>query len=431
MPARIFLCGLVLLVAACTPQRQNTLHVNTVKVGDETYTSPDAAIAGMQEATAKAVASLTPEPDPIRGTALIVIADRDRLRVVPGLLGGTFGGMSNTEFLLTMRMLTAQAAADAIVKGHVFDNATIVTMNDTAEPDMGDADFLVWYQVKSVRSNNQGPWVAGWQVKRRGIERIRPAAFDMGTHDGAPRYASFTHSVRQAALQLGGSTRAGAKPTVDKTAGKASGSGIVIGGEGYVLTAHHVIGTCAQIRVKAGDHPSVPASVLATDAPDDLAVVKAEEPLGSAAAATLRASDGLRPGDSVVVTGFPLNGLLGSDMTVTTGSVSALSGPRGDQRLAQISAPVQPGNSGGPLIDASGTVVGVVTSKLNGLVLAMSTGAIPENVNFAVKSDTVTLFLDSHHVAYRRVTGKRDHELTPTQIGEEAAKFTVLVECQQ
>lgn len=90
---------------------------------------------------------------------------------------------------------------------------------------------------------------------------------------------------------------------------------------------------------------------------------------------------------------------------------------------------MQPGNSGGPLIDSSGAVVDVVTGKLNGLVLAMATGAIPENVNFAIKSDTLTLFLDNHHVIYWRSPAKR--ELTPAKIGEEAAKYTVVIECLQ
>ncbi len=82
-----------------------------------------------------------------------------------------------------------------------------------------------------------------------------------------------------------------------------------------------------------------------------------------------------------------------SGPTLTTGEVSALAGLRDNPRQIQISAPVQPGNSGGPLLDGSGNVVGVVVSKLNAQRVARSTGDIPQNVNFAVKGAEVVEFL--------------------------------------
>ena len=66
--------------------------------------------------------------------------------------------------------------------------------------------------------------------------------------------------------------------------------------------------------------------------------------------------------------------------------INSLSGILNDSRFMQISAPVQPGNSGGPLLDTSGHVVGVVAEKLNALKIARATGSIPENINFAIKT---------------------------------------------
>ena len=93
--------------------------------------------------------------------------------------------------------------------------------------------------------------------------------------------------------------------------------------------------------------------------------------------------------------GFPFHGLLTSDFTVTTGIISSLAGLFNDARFLQISAPVQPGNSGGPLLDTSGNIVGVVAEKLNALRVAKATGDIPENINFAIKTGALRDFLDN------------------------------------
>jgi S1-C subfamily serine protease len=94
----------------------------------------------------------------------------------------------------------------------------------------------------------------------------------------------------------------------------------------------------------------------------------------------------------LVSLGYPLSGLLSSDANVSVGNVSALAGLRDDSRYLQISAPVQPGNSGGPLLDASGHLVGIVTAKLDAVRLARFTGDIPQNVNFALKTEVARTF---------------------------------------
>ena len=98
--------------------------------------------------------------------------------------------------------------------------------------------------------------------------------------------------------------------------------------------------------------------------------------------------------------GFPLTGALASGGNVTTGIVTALAGLADDSRFLQVSALVQPGNSGGPLLDRNGTVVGVIVSKLNALSVASVTGDIPQNVNFAIKASVAAAFLDAQGVAH-------------------------------
>jgi S1-C subfamily serine protease len=98
-----------------------------------------------------------------------------------------------------------------------------------------------------------------------------------------------------------------------------------------------------------------------------------------------------------------------------------------DTRFAQISAPVQPGNSGGPLLDKYGNVVGVIVAKLNALNVAAATKDIPQNVNFAIKSGIATNFLDSSGVSPSGAVSTR--ELAPEAIADLAKIFTVQILC--
>ncbi len=144
-------------------------------------------------------------------------------------------------------------------------------------------------------------------------------------------------------------------------------------------------------------------------------------------AAAFRGGRGVRAGEDVVVTGFPLHGLLSSDLNVTNGIVSALAGPGNNRRLIQITAPVQRGNRGGPVLDQSGHVVGVVVARLDALKLVQRTGKLPQNVNFAISEGTARAFLDANNVPYE--VEPSDKPLPSADIAAKARHFTVRVEC--
>ena len=154
-------------------------------------------------------------------------------------------------------------------------------------------------------------------------------------------------------------------------------------------------------------------------------ILRLPEPVADSALA--RGDNPIKPGEAVVVVGFPLQGLLSSQASVSAGIVSRLAGPRDDPHQLQITAPVQPGNSGSPLLDASGAVAGVVVAKLNALRFVKRTGAIPENVNFAVNGQYARALLDRSGVPYQTATA--DEALSTPAIAERALKFTVLVQC--
>jgi S1-C subfamily serine protease len=114
-------------------------------------------------------------------------------------------------------------------------------------------------------------------------------------------------------------------------------------------------------------------------------------------------------GDQVVAIGYPLHGLLTSDLTVTTGIISSLAGLHNDTRFLQISAPVQPGNSG--------NIVGVVTAKLDALRVVKATGEIPQNINFAIKTGALRDFLDNSAPISDRRSRKRNEDRRHCQRG--------------
>ena len=129
----------------------------------------------------------------------------------------------------------------------------------------------------------------------------------------------------------------------------------------------------------------------------------------------------------MVVYGFPLSGAIASTGNATTGNVTALAGLRDDTRMLQISAPVQPGNSGGPLMDMTAAVVGVVVSKLDAVKVMEVIGDIPQNINFAIKANVAKGFLESYGIEHE--IAPKAKELSVPDVTESARAFSVLVLC--
>lgn len=206
-----------------------------------------------------------------------------------------------------------------------------------------------------------------------------------------------------------------------------SGTGFKITLENHVLTNNHVAGNCRRITVeRPGDIP-VNAELVASDPANDLALLKAKLALAGAIA---KFNGGAAPkaGEEIAVYGFPLAGALASSGNIVVGNIAALAGLGNDSRHYQISAPVQPGNSGGPVLNYKGEVVAVVVSKLNAIEAAKVTGDIPQNINFAIKGSVVVNFLESNGVSFETQPGQIN--LDVPAIAEMAKAFTFLIRCQ-
>lgn len=220
----------------------------------------------------------------------------------------------------------------------------------------------------------------------------------------------------------------GAAPASPKSSrsGTQTGTGFVISASGHIVTNHHVINGCTgDIRGNLTGEATTTLRVVSSDESNDLALLQG--PAASFKAFAKIRDRALHSGDSVVAIGYPFHGLLTSDFTVTTGIVSSLSGLMNDTRFLQISAAVQPGNSGGPLIDTSGQIVGMVAAKLNALKFVRATGNIPENINFAIKTGAIRDFLDNSVVPYE--TAEPKGELKTAEIAGAARAYTLLISC--
>ncbi|MGY2809897.1 S1C family serine protease [Bradyrhizobium sp. USDA 4506] len=211
-----------------------------------------------------------------------------------------------------------------------------------------------------------------------------------------------------------------------KQARSGTGTGFVVSSSGHVVTNHHVVGGCSEITGNLSGEAPVKLRLVSDDETNDLALLQAPTPFKDVV--SLRQNP-ILVGNGVVAIGYPYHGLLTSDFTVTTGIVSSLSGILNDTRHLQISAAVQPGNSGGPLFDLTGAVVGVVAAKLDAVRMARATGTIPENINFAIKTGALRDFLDNSAVAYRTAEWREEMKKETAEIAKNARGYTLLITC--
>lgn len=200
----------------------------------------------------------------------------------------------------------------------------------------------------------------------------------------------------------------------------SAGSGFRVSAEGHVMTNAHVIASCKEISVDGRA-----ATLVDKSESFDLAILKtAPSPNGAVAKF---ASQPARLNSDVTAIGYPYAGAL-SGLNVTRGSVSSMKGLANDTITMQITAPVQSGNSGGPLVASDGSVVGVVVSKLDVVKFASIVGDMPQNVNFAVRGELAQLFLSQNGIEPQRRDGAQP--LSPEDLAEEAKSYTTFIECQ-
>jgi S1-C subfamily serine protease len=243
------------------------------------------------------------------------------------------------------------------------------------------------------------------------------------------------------------SAEAKPKPTPSPdVASITSGSGFFVSRSGHVITNQHVVSDCKEVTLGDNADKQVQADVLEKDARNDLALLKISslkmasaetqsliQKLGLAvvplASDGLLRSDDVDLGEDVLVAGYPYGEIFGDAIKVTKGIVSSNRGMGDDITQFQIGAAIQPGNSGGPIYDENGSIVGVVVSQLNKMKFAKMSGSIPENVNFGIKASTVRQFLSSSGLPTK--WSNRSKAMSTKDLAKIAKRQTVMVVCHQ
>ena len=225
-----------------------------------------------------------------------------------------------------------------------------------------------------------------------------------------------------------------------------SGSGFFVSKMGHIITNAHVVQNCKKVTIGDNANKQVPAELINTDSSNDLALLKLStlemasaesksliQKLGIVvvplASKGLLRSEDVRLGEKVLVAGYPFGDVFSNTIKVTSGIVSATRGSGDDSGQFQLDAAVQPGNSGGPIYDSGGNIVGVVISQLDKLKMAKAIGSLPENVNFGIKASTVRQFLTSSGLPSKK--SERTEEKSTEQLAEIAQSQALMVMCLQ
>ncbi len=209
------------------------------------------------------------------------------------------------------------------------------------------------------------------------------------------------------------------KPESSK--GISTGTGFFISNNGYVLTNSHVIEGSSSISIILNGK-SVSATLVDHDSSNDIALLKVDKEVEGLA---IELKNKIKQGTEIAVLGYPNIGLQGNEQKATFGYINANSGIQGDTRYFQIDSPIQPGNSGSPMVNDQGVVIGIASASLNQSAAIKSTGTLAQNVNYAVKIAYALPMLINHGVDY--IEPVKQKALEKTELIERISNSVVLV----
>jgi hypothetical protein len=201
---------------------------------------------------------------------------------------------------------------------------------------------------------------------------------------------------------------------------KGSGTGFFITEDGYILTCHHVIKNASEVKIKH-EEKIYTAKTIRSDSNNDLALLKID---GSFSALAFSADRSAKMGQNVFTIGYPNPVLQGVNAKFTKGSINSLTGAQDDLRLYQTSIPVQPGNSGGAMLDENGNILGVIVAMLDVKAAFNTSGSLPQNVNYAIKKLYAQAIIDTLPEISDKLLTPSTNEIDSV---ERAKKATVMI----
>lgn len=216
----------------------------------------------------------------------------------------------------------------------------------------------------------------------------------------------------------------------------SSGTGFLVNVEGYCVTNYHVVNDAKRIEVYSPKFDKkFMAKVFSKDISNDLVILKIDDStytknLFNNIDFNILEQDEIKIGQEVITLGFPLTDYLGSTARLSNGLINSKFGLQEDPRTYQISNPLQPGNSGGPLFNLKGELVGIVVSSLNAAYFLYNTGTVPQNVNFAIKSDYLRTLMKSSDIKITYNVTKENNELKVENLVEKIDKYIFMIVCE-
>ena len=201
-----------------------------------------------------------------------------------------------------------------------------------------------------------------------------------------------------------------------------SGSGFAVSDLGYVVTNNHVTEFCNDVYIQH-QGKTIPATVISTDSKNDLALLKGEFRPSKVFALSKEKSKIMQ---KVYVAGFPFGKQISSSIKVSSGIITSLSGANDNFSNIQIDAAIQPGNSGGPIVDDKGNVIGVAVAQLNQELIKEHFGVIPESSGFGIKSNVVINFLEGNSI---KLENPNSENISLDKLGEIVTNATYYLSC--
>ena len=208
----------------------------------------------------------------------------------------------------------------------------------------------------------------------------------------------------------------------DKIVFFGSGTGFAVASNGYLITNYHVISGCNVIKIHKKDK-ILRASIITSDAGNDIALIKGDFISKAVLPFSSKKTELLQ---EIYVAGFPFGNKFSTSIKVTKGIISALTGVGNNISNFQIDAAIQPGNSGGPILNKKGNVIGVVVAKLDRRYIEKNFGVVPENTNFGIKINVVKKLLENENM---KLTNPNQKDILTSKLSENISNSTYFVSC--
>ena len=202
----------------------------------------------------------------------------------------------------------------------------------------------------------------------------------------------------------------------------SSGSGFAVSKQGHIVTNNHVIDGCNEIKIYKNEN-TFSALLVQNDRINDLAILKANITPTVVFSISESNANLLQ---EIYVAGYPFGSEISNTVKVTKGIVSSVSGPGNNFSQMQIDASLQPGNSGGPIVDKRWNVVGVAVAKADAAYFLKTSGVLPENINFGIKSNVLKNFLEANRI---KINSPSIEEISQESLGEKISEGTVFLSC--